>query len=163
MRLNRQYSTAKKQQGGALTIAVFVIVVMSLLSIAISRSISASSGQSAHEVLGTRALLAAEAGNELTLNAIFPRAAGAAVPNQACPADSSIRFPVQAEGLRNCVVTATCRSFSPPGATGNDIYYFLESTGVCKGHLQNNNTDFECQSTDSICVSRRLEVEAKAI
>lgn len=164
MSLNKcQLVDYKKQQGGALAIAVFVIIVMSLLSVAISRSISASSNQTMYEVLGTRALLAAEAGNEMTLRQIFPLATSGnpqpAIEN--CPADSTFRFDsLNINGLNDCVVTTTCRSEPSPVDQAQNAYYFVESTGVCKAVMQSNNTDFSCQNTDETCVSRRVEVEA---
>lgn len=157
----QQYISLKQQQGGALAIAVFVIVVMSLLTMAISRNISASSSQTVHEVLGTRALLAAEAGNEIILSQIFPIAAGADPGKQQCPATNTIRF--THNGLTNCVVTTTCLSEPDPVVATEDAFYFVESTGVCKVASSNTASDFSCQNTDDICVSRKVEVEAKAL
>ena len=165
----RQTLNLKQQRGGALAIAVFVIVVMSLLTIAISRNISASTGQTVHEVLGTRALLAAEAGNEIALSQIFPIATGSAVAKQSCPANSVINFNnfngAVIDGLRNCIVTTSCRSEPATVVQNEEAYYFVESTGVCKDVMladDPSNLNVACQSTDGICVSRRVEVEAKA-
>lgn len=161
---NRQLRhSLKQQQGGALAIAVFVIVAMSLLAIAMNRTISASSSQTVHEVLGTRALLAGESGNEVTLNQIFPLAT-VAVPNpakQSCPNPNTIRF--TNNGLNNCVVTTVCRSEPAAVDQNQDAFYFVESVGVCKAKMIGDTSDFECRSTDEICVSRRVEVEAKAL
>lgn len=160
-RNKQHFQSVKRQQGGALAIAVFVIVVMSLLAVAINRTISASSSQTVYEVLGTRALLAGEAGNEVALSQIFPIAAGAEQPKQQCPTSNTIRFNV--DGLRNCVVTTTCRSEPATVSQSQDAFYFVESVGVCKDTMTGGAVDFECRSTDKVCVSRRVEVEAKAL
>lgn len=162
---NKQLTAGyKKQHGGALAIAVFVIIVMSLLSVAISRSISASSNQTVYEVLGTRALLAAEAGNELMLRQLFPLAT-VGLPNPTavtCPnEDTRLRFEaLNIEGLNECVVTTSCRSNPTPVSNTQNTYYFVESTGVCKAVMASEDTDFACQNSDQTCVSRKVEVEA---
>lgn len=154
-----------QQQGGALAIAVFVILVMSLLTVAISRSISASSAQTVQEVLGTRALMAAESGNELALAILFPIASGAAVTYGSC---SDIASPTlyfeSINGLNNCQVITSCEE----NTAGSQTFFFIESTGVCKDKVVGSNSsinlaDFQCSNTDQICVSRRIEIEAKTL
>lgn len=149
----------KKQRGSSLAIAVFIIVVMAMLASAISKAISASSEQSVYEVLGTRALFAAEAANERALALIFPLS-GAAL---ACaPTSEQIYFTVS--GLSQCTARYTCTE-SDPDAIGVS-YYSVAATGVCKNGLAGNSgspnvNDLIC-SANQVCVSRTVEVEAKA-
>ena len=159
------YHRLAKQQGGALAIAVFVILVMSLLTIAISRSISASSAQTVQEVLGTRALMAAESGNELALAILFPIASGAPVTYGSCADITASRLYFSGvNGLNNCQVVTSCEE----STAGTQSFYFLESTGVCKDNVLGSNSsinlaDFQCSNTDQVCVSRRIEIEAKTL
>lgn len=151
-------SIRTKQSGSALVIAIFIIVVMSALAAGIQSNISASADQSVHEVLGTRALFAAESGNEMALAQIFP--VSGAAPN--CQPPQQIYF--QKAGLEQCVVTTSCQDQE----TSNTDYYSVVSTGICKGSLTGNAAspavaDFSCSSSDNICVSRSIEVEAKAL
>lgn len=146
-----------KQQGSALSIAVFIIVAMSLLVAAISKSISSSTDQSIQEVLGTRALLAAESGNELVLAMLFPLDTPSLT---SCPVITPPDFSA-IDGLKNCVVSTQC-SYIDPDAQGTS-YYLVESTGVCKALLAGNISDFTCSNADDVCVSRSIEVEAKAL
>lgn len=143
----------KKQGGSALAIAVFIIVVMSLLATGISKSISSSEEQTVYEVFGTRALLAAESANEMALSQIFPLT-GSGV----CTASQNTYF--NQNGLLNCVATTTCSSRDPDlvGTT----YYQVISTGICKANLNNDTGDFSC-GNEKICVSRSIEVEAKEL
>ena len=156
---NHSLVNRKRQQGSALAIAVFVVVVMTMLTVAISRNISASSDQSVQEVLGTRALMAAESGNEIALSALFPIATGApAVATDCSAVNRSIQYFNNTPGLANCVVTTTS---CDEQTNGSDTYFRIQSRGVCKASLQNNAADGNCNNTDQVCVSRQLEVEAK--
>lgn len=142
----------KNQTGSALSIAVFVIVVMALLAASISRTISSGSEQAVFEVFGTRALFAAESANEKVLAQIFPLDGAPGV----CSANQTIRFSVN--GLNNCVASTSCTVEDPESVGVN--YYQVVSTGVCKTNLDNNTSDFSCGS-EKICASRTIEVEAK--
>lgn len=159
-------NSLKTQQGGALAIAVFVIIVMSLLTTAISRSISASSAQTVQEVWGTRALLAAESGNELALAILFPIAAGAPVSNGVCAdVTPTTRYFTSVVGLENCQVITSC---SQNNAVSTETFFLIESVGVCKDQVQGTNVspdlaDFQCSYQDQVCVSRRIEIEAKTL
>jgi MSHA biogenesis protein MshP len=61
-----------RQQGGMLVIALFIIVVFSLLALALTRLLSASSENVVYEVLGARALNAARTGLEICLAREYP-------------------------------------------------------------------------------------------
>lgn len=149
----------KKQQGSALVMTVFIIVVMALLATAITRNISASSDQNIYEVLGTRALFAAETGNELALATLFPVDGSASV----CQAVSFRYFDLATQvGLQNCVVSTSCQT----QVIENSDYTVIVSTGVCKNQLQGNNgsfiaDDLRCLNTDAVCASRSVTLEVK--
>jgi len=74
-----KYLMLKKnnQQGSALVIAVFIIVVMTVLGVALVRMLGASSESVAYEVIGTRAYTAAQSGVQWAGREIFPLNASA--------------------------------------------------------------------------------------
>lgn len=162
MSLNMQNKRLSKQQGGALAIAVFVIVVMTLLTVAISRNISASTEQSVQEVLGTRALMMAESANDIALAALFPIANGSAATVGTCTdvttSVSNTTFN-NSIGFANCAVSTSCQAQT----TGGEEFFLIRSRGVCKSTLTGGSADLSCQNTDRVCASREVEIEAKAL
>lgn len=160
--------TMKSQHGGALAIAIFIIIVMSLLVTAIGRNISASVDQSVHEVLSARALFAAQYANEVALAALFPIASGSLPTSGNCAsvttATSSFAtgFNNQGsviDGLANCVaVRVECAETTISGQK----HFRLSFRGVCKSDTSSSNLA-TCLNNDAVCVSRTVEVEAKAL
>jgi MSHA biogenesis protein MshP len=134
------------QQGSALVIAIFVIIVMTLLGLALVRMINASSEAIVYEVLGTRAFQSAQTGLQWTLQQTFPlgdssNAASCAVVNVAVPPTLT-----GVDGLAQCWFEHSCTSKPPvDGVT----YYTLESTGQCED--------------SGVITSRKLEVEARSL
>lgn len=159
MYLNRNTTTKYQQHGGALAIAVFVIVVMSLLTVAITRNISASTDQTIQEVLGTRALLLAESANEAALLQVFPVQKNATPPVNSCSQVSSATQYFAGAGFQNCAVWTVCS----PTSVGSESYFFISSRAVCKSKLKGGSSDRACQNTDLACASREVQVEAKSL
>lgn len=102
-----------KQRGAALAVAVFIIVIMSLIGVAMVRILGNSSQAIVGEVYGSRAQLAARAGAELFLTELFPHDAPAA--QGLCPVRTASPPPeVRPEqlfgidGLKNCSTTIFC-------------------------------------------------------
>lgn len=137
---NTPYKNRNKQRGSALTIAIFVIVVMGLLGIAIIRLLGGSTQGVIAEVSGSRALAAANAGIELYLTELFPLDTTAPYDAGAnplvCPATSlggSAEFTqnfashTETTGLQNCQVEVQCRQLDLDEGT----HFRLESTGIC--------------------------------
>lgn len=60
------------QQGSSLVIAIFILVVMLLLGVALTRVLSTSSETIAYEVVGARAYQAANIGLQRRLTELFP-------------------------------------------------------------------------------------------
>lgn len=149
----------RTQRGSSLIIAVFIIVVMAVLATSLNKNIASSSSQVNYEVLGTRALLASEAGNEAMLTQLFPIDGSGAI----CPVGTQQRYLTTA-GLNQCTVASTCSETTIEGKT----YYSIVSTGVCKVNFVGDNSnpnlaDANCTSSDALCVSRTVEVEAKTL
>lgn len=128
--------TTDKQRGGMLVISLFVIVVMALLVLTLTRLLSASGETLIYEVYGLRAHQAARSGLEVKLTEAFPVCPPGSV-NPLC-VDSSRNDPAACNntteqtfshsGLQNCSVNASC-SVSD---TGNSRYYRFTSTGTCE-------------------------------
>lgn len=150
-----QPTSLAKQAGSSLIVAVFLVVVFAILSLGITQTISSSNDQSINEILGTRALLAADSGNEFVLQQLFP--INSNVSN--CQASQQLYFNV--DGLLHCNVVMQCSEET----ILNSSYFQVVSTGVCKAGLQGSNSnklilDATCLANE-VCVSRTIEVEAK--
>lgn len=142
----------KKQQGSAIVLALFIIVVMSLLGTAMVRMLSANAENIVYEVVGTRAYFAAQAGMQEGLHNIYPLQA----PAEDCTALSPIPFTLvnrnySNEGLLNCsatVIVTNCESIET--AVGVfEHFYLIESTGQC--------------TAGDITTTRTIEVQSRSL
>jgi MSHA biogenesis protein MshP len=137
----------KKQRGSALVIAIFVIIVMSLLGAALVKIMTSSQENVAYEVLGTRAYLAAQSGAQWQLAQLFPVGLTSTTLNR-CN-DVSQRPPIidHIPGLKNCKIVSpvTCDDFLHL----NVVYYTIRSVGEC--------------NIDGEFTSRIIEIEARSL
>ena len=109
----------KRQRGIGLVAAIFLITVIALLSVALTRSIASSAVAGATDVQRLQALLAAEAGAQLGANAVLPPAGSAS-----CIART---VDLSDFDLPNCEAIIACRV----EVVGGRSYYTVESTGTC--------------------------------
>lgn len=141
----------KQQQGSALVIAIFVIVVLLGLLLALTRILTSSSESVVYEVLGTRALLAAQSGLELASTQLFPLEQ----PVANCSVVNT-EFTFTGAGLSNCRARLDCVASTPIEVDGAErIIFQLSSTGECRSGSQ---WSLPCQS-DEQCTSRTVQVE----
>lgn len=113
----------QSQRGSALIVAIFVIVVTSLLVATLSGLLRTNNESVVTEVYGTRAFTAAQSGLQQGMNQLFPLDS----EMQACPAvDTSMDFS-DAKGLQNCEVSIQCMSDNYE----SDTHYRLIATGEC--------------------------------
>jgi MSHA biogenesis protein MshP len=141
-----------KQQGSALIIAIFIIVVMTLLVAALSKLLTSSTESISYEVLGTRAFFAAQSGMEQGLVQLFPliTAADPVGSSSYCAiaageltgSATASAYPLNATiGLQSCSFTLSCNSGRATTAVTETIYYQLTSIGTCgSGQLQTSRT-----------------------
>lgn len=110
-----------KQRGLGLPVALFIIVIMSLIAIAVNQ-LGASSGQSySQNVLSTRAFYAAESGAQLRAeDTLSPTAC-------VCNGGADVTYNFAITGLNQCSAATNCTSFS---ANGNN-YCTIVSIGRC--------------------------------
>nr|WP_286262980.1 hypothetical protein [Thalassotalea atypica] len=141
--------------------AVFIMVVMLMLGVALVRMLSSSAETIAYEVLGTRAYNIANTGLQAKMAEIFPLGADAlrcnggstsTLVDGAAPAATVTLVDYKpslanVEGLRNCTVTQlTCSNFKQDAV----VYYQLSSVG-------------ECQIDGANKTSRTIVVEARSL
>ncbi|WP_448565570.1 PilX N-terminal domain-containing pilus assembly protein [Thalassotalea ganghwensis] len=142
----RQKLTRKSfANGSALVVAIFVIIVISLLGVALIKMLSTEAESIAYEVMGTRAFQAAQSGMQRQLQQVFPLSS----PARAClaPAQtfSFAATNAQGRGLTNCQAFVTCNQ-----DVVNEVpYYQLTSEGQCQ--------------IAGVITSRKIAVEAKGL
>lgn len=150
------YLKIKRQAGSALVVAIFVIVVIFALLLAMSRLLISSSEAVVYEVLGTRALFAAQSGLELAATELFPLSQ----PTASCP-DNPVIYWFSAEGLHHCRASVTCR---PSGDSAEEQLeldgrsghlFHLTSIGQCRSLA---DWSLPCQSSE-LCTSRTVQME----
>jgi len=145
-----QSNSVSKLRGSALIMAVFVMVVISLLGATMMELLSTSSEGVAQEVLGTRALAAANSGMQGQLQKLFPLNGATGT----CPATTNYNFSTL-QGLYECQADVTCSNY----VTGNDgtQYYRLKSTGTC------GSGSMVATSDNIVLSSRTVQVEARSL
>lgn len=130
----------RKHQGSALVIAVFIIVVLSLLGVALVRMNSTSAHSVVYEVAGTRAFQAAQSGMQIQLQRVFPLSG-----SPSCPSSIPRITFNNVKGLEGCSAAISCAD--------KDDYYFITSQGLCKINAFPQN----------IFAMRKVEVQARDI
>jgi len=145
------------QKGSALMLAVFVMVVVMLLGITLMEILATGDEAVAQEVLGTRALSAANSGMQGQLQKLFPLNAGA--PTFTCPtapaAVSTHNYDFTAiGGLNQCNAVVTCSNYVNHDGIA---YYRLKSTGTC------GSGAMAADSKAIVLSSRTVQVEARSL
>lgn len=131
------------QSGNMIVMALFLIVVVALLSSALIKMVSASSNATIHQVYGLRAKLAAEAGIQHLLKTSF--SPDGSVQSCNTTANSSNVFS-NIDGLVACQYQAICTTNTVTHANQTYLSFKFSSTG-------------SCQFNDYV-VSRSLSVDA---
>lgn len=114
--------SSQQQRGFSLPVAIFILVIMSLLGAGIVSILQSSQDSLATEVLSTRAFYAAESGAQVTLGQLFDLAGGAANCAASYPA-----LDFTSTGLVSCSASTTCSS----STIGTRTFYTITSTGNC--------------------------------
>ena len=141
----KMQSNSNKHRGSALVIAIFVIIVMSLLGAALVKMMDSSHENVAFEVLGTRAYAAAQSGLQWQLSRLFPLGEDAVTCQTQQDINDNLPSFAVTDGLNQCSVSITCTSFDREGVN----YYTVTSVGECQ--------------LDSEVTSRIIEVEARSL
>ncbi len=116
-----------RQQGAALPIVIFIIVVMGLLGAALIRMLSSSAASLTAEVSGARAYHAAQASLQIKMTEIFPLNAGA---NTGACVSTGSSYTFSAPGLTSCTADVYCDHLDlTPQYTGD--HFRLRAEGIC--------------------------------
>lgn len=116
----------KNQQGLSLVLAIFVLVVLSMLAGSLFNILSIGSDSVAREVLSARALMAANSGAEINLNEIFPP--GSVTVSANCSGTTATPRTISMDGLLGCADTElVCTASLIDGVN----YFTITSTGYC--------------------------------
>ncbi|HGE6106886.1 TPA: MSHA biogenesis protein MshP [Vibrio cholerae] len=117
-------TTHRKQQGNALILVVFIIVVVGFVALVANRNQARSSQQLVSMVLGTRAEMAARSALNIELSRFYQTTTGS------CHTSTLQNIDFVGEGLGQCVASVTCQSL---GALDNrQEVYQLSAIGRCQ-------------------------------
>ena len=145
-----------RSKGSALILALFIIIVLTLLGVALTRVLSTSNETIAQEVIGTRALMAANSAMQAQLQQLFPLNATGTCPVITLPALTANYDFTTIDGLYHCKANTSCSLYFTDPATGVN-YFRITSTGEC------GSGDFSIENSDAVLSSRTLQVEARSL
>ncbi|BCV68056.1 MULTISPECIES: MSHA biogenesis protein MshP [Shewanella] len=151
---NYHYHMQRHQRGSALVIAIFVILVMSLLAATLLR-VGGDADEGVNlEVWGLRAFNAANSGADAALARLFPLSGGTA----GCAAVGSSWAVPDVSGFHGCNVQLSCETLSQDASPDSAKLYRIRSLAVCE-----SGSCGAAAVADSQClrVSRVVEVEAR--
>lgn len=147
----------KKQQGFLLPLAIFIVVVMGIFALAVSRNTIQTGTSAVLEAISTQTFYAAESGAQRGMQVLFfPDASSRQQVDTRCVALSTT-YTFNVPGLNGCsaVVTCTCKfqdgtSCAPATATNYSStatvdkltsFYGISSTATCgSGNLRSVRT-----------------------
>lgn len=137
----------QRQRGFLLPLALFILIVMGVLALTISRTITQTQTSSIQELMNVQAFYAAESGAQRGMQALFLSIPTRKLTDQAC-ADMAINNNFTGvNGLQMCTATVTCacryqdssacahgaatnyEPTSPVGVTKS--FYTIKSVGTC--------------------------------
>ena len=139
------------QRGAALPLAIFIIVVMSILGVTMTRILADASRSTVADVLGARAEAAARTGTEILLTQIFPL--GSSMNTSVCedrlsgdpPTEQVFNFAT--DGLLGCEAQVFCDQLEIPDPYPG--YNFrIRSIGTCQGGNQTYSRQLMLEATD---------------
>ncbi len=117
-------TTHRKQQGNALILVVFIIVVVGFVALVANRNQARSSQQLVSMVLGTRAEMAARSALNIELSRFYQTATGS------CHTSTLQNIDFVGDGLGQCVASVTCQSLGALD-NGQEVYQ-LSAIGRCQ-------------------------------
>ncbi|MBL0709859.1 MAG: hemophore-related protein [Colwellia sp.] len=146
------------QKGSALMLALFIIVVLTLLGGALMKVLTSSSEAIAQEVIGTRAYMAANSAIQAELAKLFPLNSAASTCNANFSNDITYDFSTNdkdVDGLYHCKAETSCTHYATHPTLGS--FYRITSTGTCGSGILGED------SKNVVISSRTLQVEARSL
>lgn len=110
-----------KQAGLGLPVALFIIIIMSLIAIAVNQLTASSSQAYSQNVLSARAFYAAESGAQLRSQSVLT------TEPCACGGTENVTYNFTEPGLSQCKAETNCTSFIANG----DTFCTIVSSGNC--------------------------------
>ncbi|HDZ3702358.1 TPA: MSHA biogenesis protein MshP [Vibrio cholerae] len=117
-------TTHRKQQGNALILVVFIIVVVGFVALVANRNQARSSQQLVPMVLGTRAEMATRSALNIELSRFYQTTTGS------CHTSTLQNIDFVGDGLGQCVASVTCQSLGALD-NGQEVYQ-LSAIGRCQ-------------------------------
>lgn len=137
-------SSLQNQRGSSLVVAIFIIVVMSILAAVIARVLSASSRATVDEVYGSRALAAANSGAQVFMTDLFPLGQDGA-SSAACSTGRNQAF--TSPGAERCDVVVTCQERDY--TSDYQLTHFrITATGQCNAAGKNYSRQIIVEAVD---------------
>ena len=135
----------KKQSGSALIIAVFIIIVISLLGASLASLQRDSAEGTSYEVYAARAYLAAYSASEIALAELFPLDVAGASAANCTGGEIEATLPTDSDtaGFHGCSVSYTCNATSDAVATR----YTVVSTAICKNSQINTRRQITVEAS----------------
>lgn len=122
-------SSPTKQKGSAIVLAIFVIIIVSLLGAALVSLQRDSAKGTSYEVYAARAYLSAYSASEIALVELFPLNRSAA--NATNCTDISVPLGNDA-GFHGCTADYQCQTLMPSTSSSLPTRYKIVSTAVCE-------------------------------
>ena len=110
------------QKGVGLPMAIFIIVILSFLVVAITQLEQRTGESVSMSVLSSRAFYAAESGAQVALAKLFPPGT-----DNTCTAVDGDQYQFNQPGLTNCSATINCAVET----VAAESYFTITSTGMC--------------------------------
>jgi MSHA biogenesis protein MshP len=122
-----------KQAGFLMPLALFILVGLGALALAISRLSSGQFSSAVQETISVQAFYAAESASQLAMNRILFNATSKADADLNCAAVNGSRLNYSAPGLNNCSAQLACTAIANAGETAG--IYRIESVASCGGGM----------------------------
>ena len=123
--MGRRVLSSHRQGGSALIVAIFLVVVMGLLSASLLSMKTTQQQMTIQEVISTRAWWAAHSGMEWGLTQVLPLHGALAVCEPKMP------FPLSPQRFHHCSIMVSCQVVIGDEIEDSHRYYRLESTAQC--------------------------------
>lgn len=122
----------QKQAGSAIVLAIFVIVIISMLGAALVSLQQDGAKGTSYEVYASRAYLSAYSASELALVSLFPLNSTSADTTTCTGAEFPVSLDSSDTGFHGCTANYQCQILSPVSSASLPTRYNIISTAVCE-------------------------------
>ena len=132
--MSYKMTSFEKQQGSAIVLAIFVIVIVSLIGAALVSLQRDGAKGASYEVYAARAYLSAYSASEIALTELFPIIpVSASSPVSSCSnVNANATLPNDDAGFHGCSATIICAELAPSNSASLPTRYKITSTAVCQ-------------------------------